>query len=137
MKKELKEKEKKTLLNNDIPSNEVLLIDENGQKKIILKEKAIEKAKELGLDLICVSLKNIPPVCKILDYKKLLFDIKKKNKKKKCDKRERIKNFSNDWWPRFELKTKKNNRMNWKKKCFCEIYNKSTKPGKKTLRISR
>lgn len=83
MKKELKEKEKKTLLNNDIPSNEVLLIDENGQKKIILKEKAIEKAKELGLDLICVSLKNIPPVCKILDYKKLLFDIKKKNKKKK------------------------------------------------------
>jgi len=49
---------------------------------------AIEQAENLGLDLIMITEKADPPVCKILDYKKFLYqqkriekEIKDKNKK--------------------------------------------------------
>lgn len=41
---------------------------------------ALQKAEELGLDLAEISPKASPPVCKILDYKKFLYDQKKKEK---------------------------------------------------------
>ncbi len=41
---------------------------------------ALQKAEELGLDLAEISPKANPPVCKILDYKKFLYDQKKKEK---------------------------------------------------------
>ena len=41
---------------------------------------ALQKAEELGLDLAEISPKADPPVCKILDYKKFLYDKKKKEK---------------------------------------------------------
>ncbi len=41
---------------------------------------ALQKAEELGLDLAEISPKADPPVCKILDYKKFLYDKKKKDK---------------------------------------------------------
>jgi translation initiation factor IF-3 len=41
---------------------------------------ALNKAEELGLDLAEISPKANPPVCKILDYKKFLYDQKKKEK---------------------------------------------------------
>tara|TARA_B100000945_G_scaffold99195_1_gene77767 strand:- start:1028 stop:1441 length:414 start_codon:yes stop_codon:yes gene_type:complete len=37
-------------------------------------------AKELGLDLVEISGKSDPPVCKIIDYKKFLYAQKKKQK---------------------------------------------------------
>jgi translation initiation factor IF-3 len=44
---------------------------------------ALEMADEQGLDLVEISPKAIPPVCKILDYKKFLFEQKKKQKELK------------------------------------------------------
>ena len=44
---------------------------------------ALEKALELGLDLVEISPKALPPVCKILDYKKFLYRQKKKQKELK------------------------------------------------------
>ena len=41
---------------------------------------AQEEAKSLGLDLVMISEKADPPVVKILDYKKFLYDQKKKQK---------------------------------------------------------
>lgn len=41
---------------------------------------AISIAKEAGLDLVLISEKADPPVAKILDYKKFLYDQKKKQK---------------------------------------------------------
>ena len=41
---------------------------------------ALKKAEELELDLAEISPKANPPVCKILDYKKFLYDQKKKEK---------------------------------------------------------
>ena len=63
-----------------ISSAEVMLIDEKGNKKGIIKiEKALEAAKSISLDLVQVSPSDAKPVvCKLLDYGKHLFE-KKKN----------------------------------------------------------
>ena len=42
---------------------------------------ALEMAKTADLDLVVISEKTDPPICKILDYKKFLFEQKKKQKK--------------------------------------------------------
>ncbi len=44
-----------------------------------LKE-ALVKADELGLDLVEISPNAAPPVCKIIDYKKFLYEQKKREK---------------------------------------------------------
>jgi len=46
--------------------------------------RAIEMAEEQGLDLVEISPKAEPPVCKVLDYKKFLFEQKKKQKELKA-----------------------------------------------------
>ncbi len=47
--------------------------------------KALALAKELDLDLIEISDKSDPPVCKILDYQKFLYQQKKKAKEIKAN----------------------------------------------------
>ncbi len=62
------------------------LIDhENNQKGVLLIEQAIDLANQIGLDLVEISPDSNPPVCKILDYGKFLYNIEKQvklNKKK-------------------------------------------------------
>lgn len=41
---------------------------------------AKEMAREQGLDLVEISPKAVPPVCKIIDYKKFLYEQKKREK---------------------------------------------------------
>jgi translation initiation factor IF-3 len=43
-------------------------------------EEALRKAKELDLDLVEISPNTDPPVCKIINYKKFIYDQKKKQK---------------------------------------------------------
>lgn len=45
---------------------------------------ALKKAEDQGLDLVEISAKTDPPICKILDYKKFLYDQKKKQKEIKA-----------------------------------------------------
>ena len=45
---------------------------------------ALEKAEELGLDLVEISPNADPPVCKIIDYKKFLYEQKKREKAMKA-----------------------------------------------------
>ena len=45
---------------------------------------ARELAKELELDLVEISPKAVPPVCKITDYKKFLYEQKKRDKIQKA-----------------------------------------------------
>ena len=42
--------------------------------------KALSLAQELELDLVEISQKASPPVCKILEYKKFLYEQKKRDK---------------------------------------------------------
>ena len=42
-------------------------------------------AKDAGLDLVEISATATPPVCKIIEYKKFLYELKKKEKEKKAN----------------------------------------------------
>ncbi|XOB41197.1 MAG: translation initiation factor IF-3 [Candidatus Nealsonbacteria bacterium] len=75
---------KKPLVNNRIRAREVRLIDETGkQVGVVLLEKALQMAQERNLDLVQVTDKVEPPVCKITDYGKYLYKLQKKEKKEK------------------------------------------------------
>ena len=56
------------------------MVGDNVQVGIYPLRKALAIAEEEGLDLVEISPKADPPVCKILDYKKFLYDQKKKEK---------------------------------------------------------
>lgn len=45
---------------------------------------ALDWAREMGLDLVEISPKANPPVCKIIDYRKFVYDKKKKDKEIKA-----------------------------------------------------
>jgi translation initiation factor IF-3 len=71
----------KPLINNQIRAKEVRLIDETGQQLGVVRlEDALLKSRERNLDLIQVTEKIDPPVCKIMDYGKYLYQQKKKDK---------------------------------------------------------
>ena len=50
------------------------------EPKVISLDEAINEAKKLNLDLVEVSPSAEPPVCKVIDYKKFIYDQKKKQK---------------------------------------------------------
>lgn len=65
---------KKFRINTQIRLPKVRLIDANGdQLGEVSIEQALEKAQAQGLDLVEVSPKAKPPVCKIMDYGHLLY----------------------------------------------------------------
>ena len=67
--------------NNRIRVPEVRLIDEDGEQAgVVDTNEARRRAKELGLDLVEVSPQARPPVCKIMDYGKFLYQQRKKEK---------------------------------------------------------
>lgn len=68
--------------NNQIKAENVRLVGEDGQQLGVFKlSVALEKAKEKGLDLIMITDKAIPPICKVGDYGKYLYSVQKKEKK--------------------------------------------------------
>ncbi len=78
-------KNKKTLFNHQIRAKEIRVINQDGsQLGIMTLEKALELAKESDLDLIQVTDKVIPPICKITNYGKYLYDQQKKEKNAKA-----------------------------------------------------
>jgi translation initiation factor IF-3 len=57
------------------------LVGDNVDQAIVTLEQAKALAEELELDLVEITAKADPPICRILDYKKFLFEHKKKLKK--------------------------------------------------------
>ena len=73
-------------VNHKIRSNEVQLITHEGENiGIVPIGEAINRAQEVGLDLIEIAPNVKPPVCKIIDYGKYKYELQKKasNAKKK------------------------------------------------------
>ena len=56
------------------------MVGDNVEIGVYSKSKALIIADELGLDLVEISPKANPPVCKIVDYKKFLYEQKKREK---------------------------------------------------------
>ena len=67
--------------NKRIMAEEVRLIDESGkQLGIIPLEDAMERAQGKELDLVEVAPDSDPPVCRIMDFNKYLYELKRKQK---------------------------------------------------------
>ena len=71
-------------INQKILAPEVRLVVEGREPMVIATLKAIDMAMEEGLDLVEISPKAVPPVCKIMDYKKFLYNQKRKQKELKA-----------------------------------------------------
>lgn len=76
-------------INDRITNREVRLVGDNipnaGDVVSIIEAKKL--ASELNLDLVEINSNSFPSICKILDYKKFLFEEKKK--KKEMDKKQK------------------------------------------------
>ena len=69
----------KIRINDKIRAREIRVIDENGgQLGIMTPQTALALAEERGLDLVEVAPQSVPPVCRILDYGKYLYQLNKK-----------------------------------------------------------
>ncbi len=71
-------------INDRIRAREVRLVGDNVEQGIYTIQEAMRIADEQGLDLIEISPNAAPPVCKILDYQKFLYQQKKHQKEQKA-----------------------------------------------------
>ena len=71
-------------INDQIRAREVRLVGDNVEQGIYPIERARQIAADQGLDLIEISPTADPPVCKILDYQKFLYQQKKRQKEQKA-----------------------------------------------------
>jgi translation initiation factor IF-3 len=72
-------------INMQIRAKEVRLIAEGIEPGVYPIQRALEIADEQELDLVEISPNAEPPVCKVIDYKKFLFERKKKAKEAKAN----------------------------------------------------
>lgn len=76
--------QKRIRTNEYIRAPEVLVIDENGQKIGVLPtQEALKMARERGLDLLEIAPMGKPPVCRIMDYGKYLYQQEKAARQQK------------------------------------------------------
>ncbi|WP_397364870.1 translation initiation factor IF-3 [Olleya sp. R77988] len=73
-------KEDQHNINGRIRAEKVRLVGDNVEVGIYTNKEAKALAEEQELDLVEISPKAIPPVCKIMDYKKFLYEQKKREK---------------------------------------------------------
>ena len=74
----MKSSSKKPVINENIEATEVRLVLADGEQKgVVTIEEARAEAAEVKLDLVLIAPDAEPPVCKIMDYGKHVFDIKK------------------------------------------------------------
>jgi len=67
-------------INEKITAHEIRLVGNNVEVGVYPLNKALSLAREQELDLVEISPKASPPVCKILEYKKFLYEQKKREK---------------------------------------------------------
>lgn len=70
---------KSVIMNESIRENEIRLVGEEGSQIIKTKD-ALNMAREKDLDLVMISPGANPPVCKIMDYNKFIYEQSKKEK---------------------------------------------------------
>ncbi|MBP6312946.1 MAG: translation initiation factor IF-3 [Flavobacteriales bacterium] len=64
--------------------NEVRVVGEGVEQGVFPIAHALRMAEEMSLDLVEISGSADPPVCRIIEYKKFLYDLKKKQKEIKA-----------------------------------------------------
>jgi translation initiation factor IF-3 len=80
-----RQKEQEHRTNEMIRVPEVRLVGENVEVGVYPTQQALRMAKDQEMDLVEISPNAAPPVCKIIDYKKFLYEKKKKDKENKAN----------------------------------------------------
>lgn len=70
-------------INGQIRAKEVRLVGDNVEQGVYTLHQALQIAEDQGLDLIEISPNAEPPVCRVLDYQKFLYQQKKRLKEQK------------------------------------------------------
>ena len=60
------------------------LVGDTGEPQVLSIDEALKMAADAGLDLVEIAAQADPPVCKIVDYQKFLYERKKKEKETKA-----------------------------------------------------
>lgn len=69
---------------------EIRLVGDNVEQGVYPTRKALQLADELELDLVEISPNAVPPVCKIIDYSKFVYEQKKKQKEIKSNAKQTV-----------------------------------------------
>jgi translation initiation factor IF-3 len=72
-------------INNRIQAQQVRLVGENITVGVYSISEALKIAQEQEMDLVEISPNADPPVCRVVDYKKFLYEQKKKKKEQKAN----------------------------------------------------
>lgn len=71
-------------LNNQITAREVRLLDDQGKQiGIVGISEALQMSRDQSLDLVEIAAGAVPPVVKLIDYRKFLYQEKKKKQEEK------------------------------------------------------
>ena len=73
-------REDKHRINRKITAEELRLVGDNVEIGVYSLSQGLAIANEQNLDLVEISPKAVPPVCKVMDYKKFLYEQKKREK---------------------------------------------------------
>jgi translation initiation factor IF-3 len=71
-------------INEKIRAAEVRLVGENINQGVYKMSEALQIAESKGLDLIEISPNAVPPVCRVSDYQKFIYQQKKRQKEQKA-----------------------------------------------------
>ena len=71
-------------INEQIRAKEVRIVGDNIEPTVVSIHEALRLAEENEADLVEISPNAVPPVCKIIDYSKFLYQLKKKQKELKA-----------------------------------------------------
>lgn len=85
-----KRKEPEHKINQFITSSEVRITGENAEMGVYPILEALEMAETQALDLVEIAPNASPPVCRIVDYSKFLYEQKKKQKEIKSKARQTV-----------------------------------------------
>lgn len=84
MSKPRKKQDDRLRINSGIRAPELRVLIDGGESRVMKRDEAQKLADEMGLDLIEISASAKPPVAKITDYGKFVYDQKKKLKEIKA-----------------------------------------------------
>ena len=79
-----REEKEEHKINEKILAREVRLILDGAEPVVLSTSEALRMAEEQELDLVEISPNAVPPVCRILDYRKFLYNQKRKQKELKA-----------------------------------------------------
>ena len=71
-------------INGKITAREIRLVVEGEEPQVLTLAAALQLAEEQEMDLVEISPNAVPPVCKIMDYRKFLYNQKRKQKELKA-----------------------------------------------------